>query len=279
MTTVEASRRPGPGRPARAAACLAAGLGVLYVSAGPARAQISDPETRPTRGPLITDAHRAGDADATAVELNPASLGLLPGGSLELVAAGGTSASAGAARHRRGAGLYWAAPIFGPHALGFGLTHVVDATDNVAFALDAHTIFRLAYALRLGRQAALGAAWSHMWSGRFAGTDTFDFALSTRFGRYAAFGLTLEDTWQPVGTPRLWNAEVAVRPTGTDRLEVAIGAAHANADEWRRFVARARASVMLVEGLRLYAEGARVPAGGALALEGGADSRLGVGLA
>jgi protease-4 len=282
MTTFEASRPARPTCRARAAARRAAGLAMLYASASAATAfaQASDPETRPTRGPLIPNAARAGDADATAVELNPGSLGLLPGGSLELVAAGGTSASAGAARHRRGAGLYWAAPIFGPHALGLGLTHVVGVTDNAAFNIDAHTTFRLAYALRLGRAFAIGAAWGHIWSGQFAGTDTIDFGLSGRVGRYAAFGLTVEDTWQPVSTPRLWNLEVAVRPTGTDRLELAIGAAHANADAWRRFVPRARLSVALVDGLRLFAEGARVPvAGGALALEGGADTRVGVGMA
>ena len=147
-------------------------------------------------------------------------------------------------------------------------------TDGTAFAIDGHTTLRLAYALRLGRSAALGAAWGHIWSGRFAGTDTFDFGLSARFGRYAAVGVTLEDAWQPSSLPRLWNAEIAVRPTGTDRFELVLGAAHANADEWRRFVPRARLSATLVDGLRLYAEGARVPvAAGPLALEGGADSR------
>jgi hypothetical protein len=34
--------------------------------------------------------------------------------------------------------------------------------------------------------------------------------------------------------------ELAVRPLGTDRLEVAVGAAHANDDDWERIV-RARA--------------------------------------
>jgi protease IV len=280
MTMPEASRLPVAGRLARAGGLLAVVVGASFALVTPARAQLSDPETRPTRGPLITDAHRAGDADATAVELNPAQLGLLPGGSLELVGASGTSGSASAARNRRGAGLYWGAPILGPHAVGFGLTGVTGVTDGTAFAIDGHTTLRLAYALRLGRAAAIGAAWGHIWSGRFAGTDTFDFGLSARFGRYAAVGVTVEDTWQPSALPRLWNAEIAVRPTGTDRFELAIGAAHANADEWRRLVPRARLSATLVDGLRLYAEGARVPvAMGPLALEGGADSRVGVGMA
>jgi protease-4 len=273
MTTSEATRRPRAARTALAASLLAA----LAGGARPARAQASDPEVRPTRGPLITDAVRAGDADATGVELNPAQLGLMAGAGLELVMAGGGGGGNVDSRTRRGAGGYWAAPIFGPHALGIGLTGV---TGSGNFGVDGHTTFRLAYGLRLGRAAALGAAWAHIWSGRFAGTETFDFGLSVRAGRVAALGVTLEDAWQPVATPRLWNAELAVRPLGTDRLEVAIGAAHANGDEWARLVPRARLSVRVIDGLRLYAEGERVPvAAGPTALEGGADSRLGGGVA
>ncbi|HXU06513.1 MAG TPA: signal peptide peptidase SppA [Polyangia bacterium] len=241
---------------------------------------MSDPEVRPTRGPLITNAIRAGDADATAVELNPGALGLLPGVSLEVVAAGGTGASSSTSRTRRGGGVYWGAPIWGPHALGASLTGVTGFTDPAGLAsVDGHTTFRLAYGLRLGRAASIGAAWAHIWSGRFAGTDTFDFGLSIRAARWAALGLTLEDAWQPNALPRLWNSELAIRPLGTDRLELAVGAAHANADDWDRIVLRARLWVKLVDGLRLYSEGERVPSGSAAALEGGADTRLGVGMA
>ena len=80
MTMPKASRLPVSGRPARVAGMLAAVLGASLAFVSPARAQLSDPETRPTRGPLITDAHRTGDADATAVELNPGLLGMLPRG-------------------------------------------------------------------------------------------------------------------------------------------------------------------------------------------------------
>src|SRR5262245_2377255 len=274
MTTSEALRRPPPARWGRAAS-VAAFVGALGALSGQARAQLSDPEVRPTRGPLITDAVRAGDADATAVELNPAQLGLLTSGSLELVAAGGTSESATAARTRRGAGLYWGGTVFGPNALGIGLTGV---NGNSNLGVAGHTTFRLAYAVRLGRSGALGAAWGHIWGGALAGTDTFDFGLSIRPGRHLAFGLTLEDAWEPSSLPRLWNLEIAVRPLGTDRLELAIGAAHANNDLWRRFVPRARLSLTLVDGLRLYAEGQRTPvAMGPVALEGGRPEERRVG--
>jgi protease-4 len=271
MTRSEATRLRAVAR-----VVLAASLaGVVLGGGRAARAQASDPEVRPTRGPLITDAARAGDADATGVELNPAQLGLLPGGSLELIFAGGTGAGADASRTRRGAGGYWAAPIFGPNALGIGLTGV---TGSGGF--EGHTDLRLAYGLRLGHAAAIGAAWAHIWSGTFAGTDTFDFGLSLRAGRLLALGVTMEDAWQPVATPRLWTAELVARPLGTDRFELAIGAAHANADPWGRVVPRARLSVTVIDGLRVYGEGERVPvAGGPVALDGGADTRVGFGLA
>jgi protease-4 len=232
----------------------------------------SDPVTRPTRGPLITDAQRAGDADATDVELNPGSLALLPGGSLELVGAAGNNAAV----PRRGAGLYWATPLLGSSALGLGFTGV--AASEPAF-IDHHVTFRLAYALRLGRGAGLGVAWGHLWGGALGGTNTFDFGLSLRFGRFVALGVTVEDAAQPQALPRLWNAELVLRPTGTDRFALTVGAAHANATEWERLVPRARLSLVLTTGLRLYAEGERVPRGTALAFSGGADTRAGLGLA
>jgi protease-4 len=257
-------------------AVLAASAACL-LRAAPVRAQAilpeaSDPATRPTRGPLITDAHRAGDADATDVELNPGSLALLPGSSLELVGAAGN----GAAMPRRGAGLYWATPLLGSSALGLGLTGV--AASEPAF-IDHHVTFRLAYALRLGRGAGLGVAWGHLWGGALGGTNTFDFGLSLRFGRFVALGATVEDVAQPSGLPRLWNAELVLRPTGTDRFALTVGAAHANATEWERIVPRARLSLVLTTGLRLYAEGERVPRGTALVFSGGADTRAGLGLA
>src|SRR6188768_1822797 len=140
MTSLEAPRPRVTPRPIPAPSLLRVFLtgvaATLVAGAGVARAQVSDPETRPTRGPQITGAVRAGDADATAVELNPAQLGLLTGGSLELVASGGTASSAAASRNRRGAGIYWGATILGPNALGASLTGV---TGSGGFGVDGHT--------------------------------------------------------------------------------------------------------------------------------------------
>jgi protease-4 len=260
-----------------ALAALTALLVLALAPARRARAQVSDPELRPTRGPFITDAVRAGDADATAVELNPGALGLLPAAGLELV---GADSSDPLVVPRRGAGGYLGVPIFLHSALGLGFSHVVGAPG-----IDAHTTLRLAYALRFLRNASLGVAWAHLWQGNFAGTDTFDFGLSARLGRYLALGVTLEDVGAPhpiafgAPLPRLWIAELAVRPLGTNRLEVALGAAHADGDAWDRIVPRARLSARVMDGLRLYGEGESVPRGTALALSGGSDTRLDFGLA
>jgi protease-4 len=226
--------------------------GMLAASA--ARAQI-DPELRPTRGPFITDAARAGDADATAVELNPGSLGLLPAGDLQLV---GASAGDSTMLGRRGAGLYWATPVFAHSAIGLALNEV--AGTEPAVGIDRHTGFRLAYALRLGRGAALGAAWGHIWGGRYGGTDTIDLGLSLRLGRFAGLGVTVEDAGAPhpagvPGAPRLWTGELVLRPLGTDRFEAAVGATHVEGDVWSAIAPRARLSVVLTRGLRLYGEG------------------------
>ncbi len=239
--------------------------------AASARAQASDPELRPTRGPFITDAARAGDADATAVELNPGSLALLPAGDLELV---GSDSGSGASLPRRGAGLYWGTPVFSWSAIGFGITGVADSDTGL---VDQHVGFRLAYALRLGRSLGVGLAWGHLWGGNVAGMDTLDLGLSLRLARFAAIGVTVEDVNQPSALPRLWTGELAIRPTGTNRFELAIGVAHANGDPWDQAVPRGRISVALARGLRLYGEGEYgrpLPP-----LQSGHDTRFGFGLA
>ena len=181
---------------------------------------------RPTRGPLITDAARAGDADATAVELNPGPLGLLPGGSLELVAAGGTAASA-ARRRARGAARASTgrAPICGPHALGFGLTGVTGSAT--APRLRHRRPHDAAPGVRAAPRALGGAR-------RRVGPH-----LERAVRRHRHLRLRVVDPrrplrragrrrWRTPGSrrrlPRLWNAELALRPLGTDRLELAFGA-------------------------------------------------------
>lgn len=249
---------------------------MVILPAARAWAQASDPDLRPTRGPFVTGAARAGLGDATDTELNPAALALMPAGDAELVGAIGQ----GGAIPRRGGGVYLAAP-FWSSALGFGLTRVSGTSDA---PIDSHTTLRLAYALRLGRHAAFGAAWAHIWEGSFAATDTFDLGLSVLGGRHLALAFTVEDVGQPHPSSvankltRLWTGEVAYRPLGTQRLEFALGAAHAQDDRWSGVVPWARARVQVANGLGLYAQAERVPAYGQGPFAGAAYTNAGLGL-
>ncbi len=185
----------------------------------------------------------------------------MPASDAEVV---GAAAGQGGTIPRRGAGLYLAAP-FWSSALGFGLTRVSGTGDA---PIDDHTTLRLAYALRLGRHAAIGAAWAHIWDGTFAATDTFDLGLSLLAGRHLALAFTVEDVGQPHPSARatelrrLWTGELAFRPLGTRRLELALGAAHADSDRWAAVVPWLRVLVQVTHGFGLYAQAERVPAYG-----------------
>ncbi len=139
---------------------LAALLALPLLAARPARAQASDPELRPTRGPYITDGARAGDADATAVQLNPGALGFLPAAGLELV---GADASDPAVVPRRGLGAYLGLPIFLRSSLGVGLLaghrrqrrgdrRAHDVAARLRAALPAQRLPRRLLVAPLGRQ-------------------------------------------------------------------------------------------------------------------------------
>src|SRR5262249_14607569 len=121
---------------------------LLGGAAAPARAQgVPDPEARGTRGVHIAGAARAGDADPTAVQLNPAQLGLLPAGGLTIAA---DIWRASALLPGRGVGVYTATPLGGAGGFGLALSHVA-ATP--ALGVEAHTVFQLAYAMHMGRFA------------------------------------------------------------------------------------------------------------------------------
>jgi protease-4 len=244
-----------------------------------ARAQTADPEARPTRGVHIAGASRAGDADPTDVQENPAQLGLLPAAGLTLAADiwGASAPLAG-----RGVGLFAATPLFAHSGIGFGLSRV---GDSALLGVEAHTTMQLAYALGFGKVAALGVSWIHVWDSRFAGTNSFDLAASARAGRYAALGLVVEDVGAPrpvatlPGLPRLWAGELVARPLGTERLEVAVGAAHVEGESWRRVAPRARLAATIARGLRLFATGTTLPREGQFAFATGADYEAELGVA
>jgi protease-4 len=258
-------------------------FGLLVVSFAPlARAQVPDPEARPTRGVHVAGATRAGDADATSLSSNPAQLGLLPAGGLALAQDYGAR---GALLAGRGSALFLGGPAL-HGGLALSLAYV---GDSEAWGVERHGIFALGYALRFGDATAFGASWTHVWGSRWGGTDTFDLGLSRRFGRWAAVGLVVEDVGEPTSSassaragatlPRLWAGELVARPLGTDRLELAVGASHVEGEPWRWLVPRARLGARLASGLRAFAAAATLPRGSQLALASGADYQAELGLA
>ncbi|HVU51035.1 MAG TPA: signal peptide peptidase SppA [Polyangia bacterium] len=251
---------------------------LALLSAAPARAQLLDPEARPTRGPYIANAARAGDADPTAVQLNPAQLGLLPAAGLTLAidAWGKWAPLAG-----RGFGLYWATPLFENDGFGMALSHVA-GSPGVFPDLAARTVLTVSDGLRLGEHVALGASWSYVWGGDLFDHNTFDVGLSVRPGRRLAFGFVLEDIGEPTGAvsvARLYGGELVGRPLGTDRLELALAADYFEGTSWRYLVPRARLSVTVARGLRLFATGESSASAGHYALSSDADYRAELGFA
>jgi protease IV len=255
---------------------------LVFVSllAGAAFAQVPQEEARPTRGVHVAGATRAGDADVASIALNPAQLGLLPAGGLSLA---GDLSPRGAPLAGRGFGAYAGGPAL-HGGLGIAYEYVL-ASPNLG--VEAHRTFRLAYALRLGQATSLGVSWTHVWGSRWRGADSADFGLSRRFGRHAALGLVVADVGEPaisgvagVSTLRLlWAGELVVRPLGTDRLELALGATHVDGERWRWLVPSARLAGRLTDGLRIFAAGQSLPRGSQLALASGADYEAELGLA
>jgi protease-4 len=257
-----------------------AGLATLAGLGAPARAQTADPEARPTRGAHVAGAARAGDADPTAVQENPAQLGLLPAGGLTVAA---DLWSASTPLPGRGGGIFAATP-FAHGGVGLGLTYVA---ETPRLEVESHTTMQLGYALRLGTGAALGASWVHVWGSAWRGTNTFDLAASARAGRHVALGFVVEDVGEPHANPalpalpRLWAAELALRPFGTDRLEVALGASHVEDEHWRWIAPRGRLLAAVRPGLRLFATATTLPRGprGQYAFAAHADYEAELGVA
>jgi protease-4 len=253
-------------------------LALALLGAAPARAQLLDPEARPTRGPYIANAARAGDADPTAVQLNPAQLGLLPAAGLTVAidAWGQWVPLAG-----RGFGVYWATPLFSSDGFGMALSHVV-SSPGVFTDPAARTVLTLSDGLRFGEHVALGVSWSHVWGGELFEHNTFDAGLSVRPGRHLALGVVVEDIGEPSGAvsvARLYGGEVVGRPLGTDRLELALAADYSEGSNWRSLVPRARLAVTAASGFRIFATGESSAMGGHYAFSSGADYRAELGFA
>jgi protease-4 len=278
--------------PTRCLACLLVAASLLAAAAPAARAQIVPPLVAPdynyglTRGIYIPGRVLTGDADATAVEMNPAQLALLNDWSLMLV---GDAWSQSTALPGRGAALFYGSPLILNSYWGIGIEGV-GSSDVPPIA--GHTKVQLALAFRLGRSFGFGIDWGHLLGSPYGSADTFDVGASWRLLPYASIAFVLQDFTQPrvlpatlpsvfpPNLPRVWSGELALRPFGTNRLEIAAAAVHVEGDAWNRIVPRLRGIGRIVDGLRLFGEVETLPsaATGDLAFGGKADYRATVGL-
>jgi protease-4 len=229
---------------------LIAPLAILLVALFARRAtaqtggDLPDATFRATRGVFVPGGIRAGQADATAVELNPGQLPLLDAGAVAVV---GNLWRSEAAMPGRGAAISLAAPVWGGGGLGLGLHGLATGAGG---AQAAHTKFQLAYGMG-GRSFGVGISWAHLFGGNVAGIDTFDVGAAWRPLGRMALALVIEDFARPrlpgAGDrlPRRWVGELALRPSGTDRLELAAAALHLGGESWSRVATRFRLTARL----------------------------------
>ncbi len=251
------------------------------VAYGQSGGDFPDATFRPTRGVYVPDGARAGEADATAVELNPGQLPLITAGTTTLV---GNLWRAEAAMPGRGAALFLAAPVWGGGGVGLGV-HGIAASGGGA--VPGHGKFQLGYGVG-GRRFGIGASWAHLFGGRVGGTDTFDAGVGWRPFGWVAGALVLEDFARPrlsAAADRLsrrWVSELALRPTGTDRLELSAAVLHVGGAPWSRVGTRLRLAARPGTAWRLFAEVELAPRRSDVlssAFDSGTDWRTTVGFA
>ena len=225
-----------------------------------------------TRGVYIPWRTIAGDADASAVELNPGQLAQLNASSLVLV---GDPSSSNAALPGRGVGLLFGAELWSHNYFGIGLQGIA---ESAAPLLGGRTKFQLGYALRLGRTFGIGISWAHIFGSTYDGVDSLDAGASWRLARGVALGVVAQDFNQSHGLQRAWTGELAIRPLGTDRLEVAAAAVHVEGLPWHAVAPRFRLAARVADGLRPFAEVESLPSARDNALSSAADYRVTAGL-
>lgn len=236
--------------------CLRLGLAVIVIALGAAVGLVRAEDASPLRGVFIPAGPVAGDADATAVELNPGQLPFVSAASSALVL---SHWGAEAQRPGRGTALMLGTPLVLGASLGVGF-HWLRPT--LAGEPDGYTKLQLGGGLRLGRGLGLGFSWEHLFGARYGGLDGLSLGLGLRPFRFLAAGVALRDLNEPrvlvgadmVRVRRQWDGEIALRPLGTPRLEVSLGARISPSDTGRFIRPRARLAVGVVRGLTLFAE-------------------------
>ncbi|HEX8954177.1 MAG TPA: signal peptide peptidase SppA, partial [Polyangia bacterium] len=201
----------------------------LFVSSA-ARAQTTPPlpvGEPPTPGVYNPTLGLAGDADASAVEKNAASLGFLPSWSgvylhSELDGHGTVGGD--------GDGFFIASPLpyLSAIALGAGVQLLRPPTT---FPFPNEQKFSLALGVRVHAGIALGLSYAHLWADHgpvASGIDTLDVSLALRPARWLAAALVVHDLPSPAvqqfPLQRVWEPELALRPWKTSIVELAFGA-------------------------------------------------------
>lgn len=203
---------------------------------------------RPTRGVLIPGGAISGEADPTAVELNPGQLAHDRGGGLTLV---GDVWDKDVPLAGRGWAGFIGLPLFDSGALGLGLQNV--RGQAVGPGYPTRWKLNLTYATRLSERLAIGVTWGHLYGDAYGGVDTFDAGLSWRLTNWLAAGAVVEDFARPRlpgETSRLgrrWVGSLTLRPLGSRTLELFGAAFKADELAWSRLSSRF--------GLRLHFRG------------------------
>jgi len=255
----------------------AAALGLVVSWCAPAAAQVvtaaqGDDGYGPTRGVFVPWRSIAGEADGSALELNPGQLAQLGGSSLVLI---GNQATASDVLPGRGVGLLLGTRLWSRSYGGIGLQGVGGTTAPLA---GGRTKLQLGYAVRLGRSFGIGASWAHIFGSGYGGVDTFDAGASWRICPGLSLGVVAQDLGAPRDLRRSWVGELAVRPFGGDRLEIGVAAAHLEARPWRTVAPRVRVLARVVDGLRPFLELEGVPGAGESAFADTGNYRATAGL-
>lgn len=228
-------------------------LAFLLVGTLARPAMADDVPASPFRGARIPNGAIAGDADGTAIEMNPGQLGVLSGGAGALVA---DYWGREVRRPGRGGALMLGTPLAFGTALGAGFQWLKPTRPAT---IHDYQKLQLGLGVRLGRGAGLGFAWEHIFSSGMATTNSLRFGLGLQLAPCLSLGAVVRDVNRPrlaagaPDLPRVWDLEAALRPFGTDRIEVAAGLRMLQGQD---FVAlpHVRVSARLARGVLAFAE-------------------------
>jgi protease-4 len=201
-------------------------LACMLALALPARAQRTVPEPA-TPGVYNPTVGLAGDADASSIERNPAGLGFLRSWSGVYLH---TEVDDQGTIGGRGDGFFFASPLPYLSSLALGAA-VQSIRPPTTFPFANEAKLQLAFAWRIVPAFSIGIAYAHLWSDKgpvAGGVDTLDAGLSTRLGPHLAGAVVVHDipSSSVGGLPlqRVYEPEVAIRPFGTDLVELAASA-------------------------------------------------------